>query len=689
MLAFSVLLVSLVVGVIYFVPTSQFKSALEEFVRVSTGYELIIAGDLDINFFPSIGLTLNDVRLRNPGIPQELASTSAISLRLDAALLLQGQLLIQEFRADDFHINWYTDAQGQNIWDIDPKPADDVARVTDTIVNSTANSNAAAPGIVPTDDAVIVSFERISIANASIDIQDVAKAVRYGISNLNLESSNANSEGRPFALDLNFDFNNNGMSKPMSMGLRSNITVNLNQGNINLSDLYFNLTPMLLQGQVAITNLNDELNFNGRFQSNNFDVMGLLQTLGLVETDDEFTAASAGVEPPQLAIEFNFSGDENGLSVPNFSATLGTMELEADGNIRYATEFIPTNISYDIIGNDWDITPFMSASTEEIAEHEEAVTEDQAPATADTTPPTPPEDTELPIELLNSFNILGSISIESLTVDDLLFRDINIFTNIEDGVLDIELQPVTAFAGTIQGNIRLDARSDQALLTTQLKLNQLNIVELLPLISRLNSVTGKLDMEVDYHASGATVNALTDSISGSTTFAITENSVDIGVIKQVFTAIAALSPTGGAIQQWPDVIQFSEVAGYILLEDGITDNQQVKLRMDNFDISGTGGIDLGAESFNYELWFTVLGEPFAQTIQINQLYHDVSWPVQCSAAFDDAVTQYCRPDFTQVRQIFTQIGSNAIKDRLNDAIINKVPQELQDTARDLLRNIFN
>ena len=176
-----------------------------------------------------------------------------------------------------------------------------------------------------------------------------------------------------------------------------------------------------------------------------------------------------------------------------------------------------------------------------------------------------------------------------------------------------------------------------------------------------------------------------ESISGTTSFAITENSVDIGVLKQVFTAISALSPTGGSIQQWPDVIQFSELGGVILLEAGIRENQQVQLRMDNFDISGSGGIDLTGRSFDYDMSFTILGEPHLQTIQVDELYHNVSWPVECSADFDDEVAQYCRPDFTQVREIFTQLGTNAVRNRVNDALEEQLP----DAARNLLRDLFN
>ena len=180
-----------------------------------------------------------------------------------------------------------------------------------------------------------------------------------------------------------------------------------------------------------------------------------------------------------------------------------------------------------------------------------------------------------------------------------------------------------------------------------------------------------------------------DSLTGSTTFAITENSVDIGVIKQVFTAISALSPTGSTIEQWPDVIRFAELGGFILFNGGVTENPQINLRMDNFDISGTGGIDLTQQNFDYDLLFTILGEPYLQTISVDELYHDISWPVECAANFEDEVNQYCRPDFTQVREIFTQLGTNAVRNRLNEDITDQLPEEVRDGARGLLRNLLN
>ena len=471
------------------------------------------------------------------------------------------------------------------------------------------------------------------------------------------------------------------------MGLRGDITADINAGNIDVQNISFNVTPMLLQGDLHISGLNDDITFDGSVSSNDFDVFGLLQTIGIRESDLDATSSLFSIaEKPQASVAAKFSGDEFGIKIPMLIAQLSESEIEAEAEIRFAANLLPANISYKVISNQIDISPFLNSEAATAAGNGATIIEPSDIVIATSAPAT---NTEIPIELLNSFNVFGSIAIESVVANDLLFTGINVFTNVEDGVLDIELQPVATFEGSVAGNIRVDGRNEEAMLSTQLAISQLNLANLAPSVSRLNSVTGNLDVEVDLTATGQTTNEMMDSLNGSTAFEITENSVDIGEIQQVFTAISALSPSGGAIEQWPDVIRFAELSGFILLNSGLSENQQLSLRMDNFDISGTGGIDLQQKDFDYDLQFSVLGEPYLQTIQIDELYHAVSWPIECAAAFEDEVNQYCRPDFTQVRQIFTQLGTNAVIERLDEVISDQLPPEVSDGVRGLLRNLLN
>ncbi len=661
------LVVILAVGVLLFVNTDQWKTALQNAVARNSGYELTIAGDLDLNIFPVLGLTLNDVRVRNPAAPQELASTSAVSLRVDRNELFRGRILIQELLADDFHINYFVDANGNSPWMVD-SPAGQEENININVE-------------VDESEPVAIAFERISIENASVDYQDLGQGSRYQLNNVNLESRDTNIEGRPFSLDINFDLVRfdaaSGEEKTLNLAMTGNVSADLNSGNVSLDELNLSVTPMLLQGQLSASNLNDSPSIEGNFSSNRFDSFGLLQSLGMMATDSEFTGDVT--QAPQLDFALAFAGNNQSIEVSSFQVNLDDTEMEGDASIRFATDFTPMNISYDVIGSTLDLSPFMASSDEPVE------TEAQA-ATPDTSSSQP--ESSLPFDTLTGFNLLGSIAIESVVANDFVFQDVNLFTNVEDGVLDLELQPASVFDGFVQGSLRIDGRSATPSVDARLATQNLNLVNLAPAVSRLNVTTGRLNLESSYTARGNTLSALTDSVNGSTAFTVTENSVNIALIKQVFTAIAALSPSGETIQQWPDVIQFAEMGGSILLQEGLESPQQIALRMDNFDVSGTGALDLDAGSFDYDMQFAVLGPPQRQTIPINERYHNIAWPVDCSNEFSAPASQYCRPDFERVRDIFAQLATQAVRNRLQEEITDQVPEELRDAARGLLNNLL-
>ena len=683
---FVVLLIIAGVLLISRVNTESNKTAIADAVLAATGYELIIGGDLSLSLFPDFGLSLADVRLKNPAYPVELASTSSAVLTVDLASVLSDQIQVREISAEDFHANYYIDEEGYSIWSI----AADSGAASDPdsdLPSASSSASSSSPDGQETSDVTGLSVERLRIANASIDIQDLSQGARYQIDNLTLDSRDTNIDGRPSSIDLQFDYENNGMSAAVPLALRSEVVADINAGTLQLNDLQFSVTPMLVSGDVTINDFNSSPSYEGSISAAPFDVLVLLESLGMRKGQQDL---NFGVDTDKLlSFDMRFNGTDEQANIPAFNIEFAGANIESDAQIRLASDLAPLNVSYTVSADALDLSPFFPESSGD---------EEPAPAAAPDSSETSPQlneaaqyqpETELPVDLINSMTLLGEISIESITASGMQFEDVNIFTNVEDGLLDIEVTPISLLDGGLRSTVRLNTRSSTPELQISLAADNLNLVDLAPSVSRFNTLTGFLQLESTYTASGNTVESMLDTVSGNTAFSVSENLVDIGVIKQVFTAIAALSPTGEAIQQWPDVMRFGDMSGYVLLEQGLESKQDVKLRMDNFDITGSGQIDLEAQSFAYDMLFTVLGAPHPQTIPVNELYHNVSWPVDCSAAFAEEVNRYCRPDFTQVREIFTQIDSNALRNELQETITDQVPDELQDAARGLLRSILN
>ncbi len=657
--------------------TDRNKQAISAAVLESTGYQLTIGGNLSLDLFPIFGFSLSDVRLKNPAYPQELGSASQVVLRVELAPLLNRSLKVQEIIADNFHINYFIDSDGRALWSVN----DSSSPSASTNVDSTSPSTDAA------DSNVELSIDQLQIRNASIDFQDSFRGTRYRLDQMNLLSRNSNLNGQPFDVEISFNYENNGMSAPVPINLQSEIDVDIATGDLALRHFRASINPMMVTGAITLASLNTTPTYSAQLSADAFDVIALLQSLGVVEME-------LGPEPGitadrDLAFDLDFSGNSEQASLNSLLINFASTQIEADANVRMATEFAPMNVSYNLSAGAIDLSPFFPEEEATEVDQESAdETLTQANSRINSAAQYQPE-TELPVDLISDITVLGSASIESILINDIRFDDINLFINVEDRVLDIEMPPLSAFEGSIQATARLNVQQSSPTFEATANASALNLVDLAPSLSRFSTVSGFLSTESTYTAHGRTTSDIMNTLSGNTAFTLTESSVDIGVIKQIFTAIAALSPTGEAIQQWPDVIRFNEMSGYHLLDNGFKASQEIKLRMDNFDISGNGGFDLDVGTFDYDMAFTVLGEPYTQTIPINELYHDVSWPVDCNAPFSESANRYCRPDFTRVREIFAQIGTNAVRSQLEDVITDQLPARLQDSARDLLRNIFN
>ena len=654
---------TLVVVLLIRVAASETKSLVSEVVLTATGYELLIAGNVDFTFLPHFELVLNDVRLRNQNYSQELASTPRVTLRMPVSSIFSDEISVLEVNAQDLHMNILVNADGRSIWQ--QNLSEEPSQTTEDAIASRANYDS-------------ISVEKIRISNGSIDIQNASQGYRYNLNNLNIESDNNNLQGFPFELVSTFSFLDNKMTDPLPISLQSRITLDTKSGEAIVSDINLLISPMVVTGSIDISNLNDYLTYFGKLQSNNFDIIALMRTMGYLKYEAEFSGA---IEPTEaFNFDLHFEGDSSELSLERFDGNLGETEIKARADIRFSDEYGPYSSRYELRASRIDFSPFLSLASEKADSDESS---SSGILTAQSSP------FDLPLDNIKGLNLLGSIAIESITASNFTIEDVNLFTNIEDGVLDVELQPTNLYGGSAEGLFRIDTNQLAPQVIARLSMEEINLNDFSSILSQKIPIEGRLDLEGDFEAFGNNSEDLMSTLSGATTFSVSENSLDISLIKQIFTEITSLSPTGESIQQWPDVIRFNQLGGYAQLESGLINDQGIQLRLDNLNILGSGGVDLARSSFDYDLEFSFLPPPQTQTIPINELFYDIPWPVQCNARFDSRVNQFCRPDFSRVREIFSQLSANTVRQRIEEEITEQLPQVLEEPARRILRNILN
>src|SRR5690554_1317370 len=298
-LSLVVLSLALVFVLFIVVDPNRYKPALESLVAQQTGWELTIAGDISWTFRPVFGLSISDVRLHNGVSPDELASFSSIALNLAPSALLRGELDMQELRAEDLHVNWVVDADGQSNWLLETAP------------------EPAAPSADSAGTQMSVNIEQITVSNASLTVRDAQQDLDLQLQNLNLTSRNANLDNRPFPLELSMRLLDH-TGRDLTLQLETRAAVDLDAGNLQMNDLELSLDPMVLSGNLAVSDFTNNLSWQADLASNTFTLGDLLEHVIVLDED---------ALPPRSAQQFTLrelsaSGDTEGASLRALEMTL-------------------------------------------------------------------------------------------------------------------------------------------------------------------------------------------------------------------------------------------------------------------------------------------------------------------------------------------------------------------------------
>ena len=436
----AVLVLAMLLGGAFLVlgDANRYRAAIEEAVWEGSGYRLSIDGELDFSLVP-LGVRLGDVGLYSPergggslsrgqsgapgdarpggarpGSTQELGRAGEVALRVAIVPLLQGQVLLREFRAEGVHVNYHVDELGNSLW-VAPAPAAEIETVPVAGVNDGADSGgAAAPqGSVASgggdsdsgggdgnggdvndspEEGFVAEVQRVIISDAVVDYRNLQSGEAHRISDLVFEGTDLRFDGSPFPVDSSFTYlqgneqgnergsaeevtggdpltrNGEATTEPLAMDLAADVSLDFERGRVGFDDIRLSLEPVLLQGNIAVSGMGDSsgLRYEGRLSSNRFEPMALLESLGLQQQEpDTEPSQKSDIEPLQLL--FDFSGDERRVQLPSFTVSIGEVEettVTGDADIRFATESLPLNLRYSLRGDSFDLNALLPSRAE-------------------------------------------------------------------------------------------------------------------------------------------------------------------------------------------------------------------------------------------------------------------------------------------------------------------------------------
>lgn len=605
-------LIALLVFLLFVVDFGFLKPKLEQVVSSATGREFRIAGDLHLKLLPRPSLQLADVSLSSPdwGTQAHMLQADNASLEVGFWSLLAQPIIIRDFTLEGVNVLVETNTSEALNWNI--------AKATDESDPVTQNLP---PSAEPTEQSLPLKILSANLNNIQIIYRKTAADdFTFALNNLDIRAQDDH------LTTLNADATL--AQLPLTLAgevtaVRSDLKLKIGEVDINSqydyadSDVAFKTSVsslnalgqllsldnlptenLTLGGSIAIDGNKIHLsNITAALSDMQLILNGVLDT---AEASANLTTSYSGDKLSTLAadlpaIPFTLAADifatSEAASINTFSAKFGDSELTGDAKVTLTeVPALKINLNAKLV----DLEPFEPAAKDASAT-KEASPKEKAPPQRYVF-----EETPLPIDVLNTFNLDINASIDRLVTRTGELNNVLLALELKDGQLTLHNQLSNKHGGELTSNLLFDASQAKNELTLNTQVHNFKIMSL--------SGEGVPDEDVPatnlnlaLRAKGGSPRALASSLDGKILLRQGPGKVNNNLIESfsgdiVAQLIGALNPFAN---KEPLTVWDCGIVG-IDFSSGKGDITGFLLQTEKLMIVGGGGIDLNTEELNFE-----------------------------------------------------------------------------------------
>lgn len=661
-----------------------FREEIQSGFAAGTGWQLE-TGTMTWRYFPPISLELTNVSIDNNGALAKLEAAS-IDLAL-LPLVFGGRLDLQGVSVTGLELTLVQRADGTNNWtpvsgaadpgseaetDVPPTggPEDlrvrsvDLTDVRVIYVDEAARSRT---------EATLLEFRAsevgygtpfdLSFAGA-LDRADVALTtsgratlqLEPGLSNITIASLEVENDIRLPAVD-NLDLR-------MTLSLAGALDLAADQATV--SRVALTVPGGRVEGSLDVRNLMQQPDVKGELSL----TLSPREALRAVGMEDALPSAPGMFESLRLTTNLRASPDELRLS-----AIEGVLDgTTISGSAAAAFREVPA-ITFGLSMGELDLTSPGGADPASPA--------NETPATW------PLEDSQIiPVDLLRSLEIDGRLGIARLRTDALDLEDLALGIILKSARLTNTFAArltntfaARAHGGSIDWQAKVNAQKTP---TTQLDAHVVGVD--LARLSEAGWITGTLKLDTSLAFEGAMLSELLASVDGTTRYDISDGTLDVTPVKNAADVVDSLRGKPSGVAEWPDTLAFANLTGTHRFQDGTRADQRLDFALETIRGVGEGGFDLLADSVDYDL-FIVLENVEGSQLVVNDSFTGIRWPLSCRGPLSEPAT-LCRPDGAGLRRMVSDIARKDIGRKAEDKLFEKLPDDVKDKARNLLKGLL-
>ena len=560
-----------VVALITLVSPNQFKPHIEK-AALEQGVALQM-GDLGWAFWPSLGVSLNDIKVASQAQPDKpIAELDSASLMLALMPLLSGQFQVDHVRVEGANIHLAVDKNGRGNWQaFSGKPAEQ-----------------AAPAEVKAKAELDLQVNHISLSNSALDYRDEQTGQQISLRDVNISLTGVNTQGQPFDTQLSWLLElaqANAAPLQLKGALNQRISLDKDFNNLQLSDGKLALTlnqkgaaDIALGYDLAVKDLQGKPSYQGQIHLQPLNLRQLLAALG-TELD---TANSDALK----SVEFRsaLAGDNQQLALKDMQLALDKTRFNGDLAV---TDLAKAAIKLKLKGDSINVDDYLPPPSAEPAAEQ--------PAAAG-------EDTPLPLEALRGLNLDANLALDSMRLKKMALQNIELKVKANNGLIQQQLN-AKAYQGDIQFNSRTDARGDQAALKFD---GGVQGFELAPLMQDLEmseqlGLSGAIQANTQGTSQGASVNQLLAGMDSTANFSGAQVRLSPLNIEQKFCELVNLLTQNSETVNWDSFTEMRQLNGNIVWRDQVINLQSFNAGVSQLLLTSTGKINLASDKYEFKL----------------------------------------------------------------------------------------
>lgn len=296
--------------------------------------------------------------------------------------------------------------------------------------------------------------------------------------------------------------------------------------------------------------------------------------------------------------------------------------------------------------------------------------------------PPDPEDAIIPVSIWRSIDWSGTCNLDRLTLEEEEFRNVAVTLNNSGGGSTTDVRFPEFFGGSAGTTLDIDASRTPVRWRVQPDLARADSTELMAWLDQRLKWIAPLAYSGEITMTGNTTEELVRSVQGATTFDGGQGRIDIAQIKQPLLNLATLFKEPERIAAWPDLWSYQRLVGEWVVNGT---NHQLDLALDNLTAAVRGDYDPLADALdmNVEFMFEEIAQ--AHGFDVNPVLVGLAIPLRCTGSLDSPKCGVTA-DATRklVATVLTSEQGSEVREKIDQAIEEKVPEEYREAARGLL-----